>query len=281
MREYRRKGAQPERARLKLVRDADGRLRTSSDGDVGDIWAEQRRIKLALAIEADKRRAEKKAQRKAKMAGFFKRRPHTAKPVSKEFVVNIALPKLRVPKIKLLQTTLKRLGKKRLAVGVAVLAILGFSIVGSTFYSNREDSSNRPGKNGVLAGAAASKVPEYDTVLPLDKTIEELGGWARVSPVDKEPVFAYIDTIGDARITVSQQPLPKDFQKDIAASVKALAQQFGANEKLQVRENTAYVGTSIKGPQSVILSTHGLLILIKSDTKVTNERWERYIDSLN
>ena len=49
--------------RLNLARGADGRLRKSEDTDIGDLWAEQERIRLRQAIEDDKRKVEKKKKR--------------------------------------------------------------------------------------------------------------------------------------------------------------------------------------------------------------------------
>lgn len=282
MRDYRRKGLKPERARLKLVRDTDGRLRTAASDDIGDIWAEQRRIKLAQAIEEDKRRAEKKTQRKARLTRLWKqpKKQSDSPRQAKELVVNISVPKLRVPD--LLRLRPRWLKKKSVLVAAAIAALLGLSMVGYTLYGDNSTIGN--GSGGDLNGIgdiSKSKGPQYQTVLPAGKSIEQLGGWKRVSPPDKEPVFAFADQIGETQITVSQQPLPESFLKDIAGSIKTLAQQFTANEQISVRGKEVYIGTSIKGPQSVIFSTRGLLVLIKSDAKVSNDQWQRYIESID
>ena len=122
--------------------------------------------------------------------------------------------------------------------------------------------------------------PAYPTVTPDGKPIEQLGGWTRVSPPDKNPVFAYADTIGSKNINVSQQPIPDEFKPNVEEQVAYMAKGYLANEKLVIGDVTAYVGTSAKGPQSVILAKNDLLILMKSSVKISSKEWSDYINSL-
>lgn len=122
--------------------------------------------------------------------------------------------------------------------------------------------------------------PEYQTILPGDKSISELGGWKRISPPEKEPVFAYADRINDVPISVSQQPLPSSFRSDIPNRVADLAKKYNATTEIAVGNTTVYIGTSVKGPQSVIFTKKDLLILIKSQKKIENSAWGEYIQSL-
>jgi hypothetical protein len=123
--------------------------------------------------------------------------------------------------------------------------------------------------------------PNYNTLLPEGKSIEQLGGWTRVSPSDRNPVFAYRDYIGETPINVSQQPLPDEFKKDVKASIDELAHSYHADDSIKAGGTAVYIGTSAKGPQSVILSKNGLLILIKSSVVISDKRWAGYIDSLH
>lgn len=118
----------------------------------------------------------------------------------------------------------------------------------------------------------------FQTVLPAGKTIKELGGWERISPLNTASVFAYADTIDDISISVSQQPLP--FSGDIDGQVGQLAAAYSATNTLDASGTKVYIGTSAKGPQSTIFSKNGLLILIKSQANINNESWTRYISSL-
>lgn len=123
--------------------------------------------------------------------------------------------------------------------------------------------------------------PEYRTVLPDGKSAVELGGWTRISPPGKDPVFAYEDKINDVPISVSQQPLPETFRADIAGHIAELAKGYNATTKISAGDTTVYIGTSSKGPQSVILTKRNLLILIKSQKTIDNTAWEEYVKSLD
>lgn len=121
---------------------------------------------------------------------------------------------------------------------------------------------------------------EYQTLTPHGKPTEQLGGWHRVSPPESTPVYAYIDTIDGVSATVSQQPLPDQFIEGTDAQLAELAKSFGATNEIKADGIKVYVGTSAKGPQSAILIKDGLLILIKSQSKVSDEAWARYAESL-
>lgn len=273
------------------MRGADGRLRPEGTGqDIGDLWAEQNRIRLREAIEEDKRKAEKKQKRIQDGWLGFKRakkalpkvatRAHapSSEDQAKEIVVSLSLPKITQPKLPRIPL---RLTKKRAIIGVGVLVLFMASFSLYPEPQGTEGSPKKPQGNPAAAvRAAKNERPSYDTVLPLGKTIEELGGWARVSPPDKEPVFAFADKIGAATITVSQQPLPKSFKPEVSKNVEDLAKQFSANEKITVDDSTAYVGTSVKGPQSVVLAKNDLLILIKASGAVSTPEWAEYIKGL-
>lgn len=121
----------------------------------------------------------------------------------------------------------------------------------------------------------------YQTILPQGKSISDLGGWQRVSPPEGDPVFAYVDSIDGVSVNVSQQPLPKSLKGDVDEWVTELAKKFNATTRIDADDTKVYVGTSAKGPQSAIFTKNGLLILIKSETKVEDKGWAAYARSLN
>ncbi len=96
----------------------------------------------------------------------------------------------------------------------------------------------------------------------------------------EDPVFMYVDTIGNVDINVSEQPLPHTFISDINSSIATLAKQYNATDKIDARDTTIYVGTSVKGPQSAIFAKRGLLVLIKSRSRIDRSLWISYVDSL-
>lgn len=60
----------------------------------------------------------------------------------------------------------------------------------------------------------------------------------------------------------------------------ALADDYLTKEKLTVGDITVYIGTSARGPQSVIFHKNNLLILIKSNGPLSGDQWTEYIASL-
>jgi len=120
----------------------------------------------------------------------------------------------------------------------------------------------------------------YQTILPNGTSVEELGGWKRVSPPEDDPVFAYIDTVENISITVSEQPLPKELKSNTSSQVAELAKKFNTTATFDAGDTKVYIGTSAKGPQSLIFTKDDLLILIKSQKQITNKAWVTYIESL-
>lgn len=165
--------------------------------------------------------------------------------------------------------------KKTIFIFLVLIVLLS----GSYFLFNKMHS-NQNDPATIRKRTVASKTPDYNTVLPNGKTIQNLGGWGRVSPPDKDPVFAYIDHIGAITIQVSEQPLPKEFHEDTAEQIQVLAEQYAAKDQITAGGIIAYIGTSSKGPQSVIFTKSNLLILIKSTSKIDDELWKQYISSL-
>ncbi|HSX33891.1 MAG TPA: hypothetical protein VLF91_06165 [Candidatus Saccharimonadales bacterium] len=282
-----------------FMRGADGQLKPASDDrEIADIWAEQKRIRLRESIEADKRKAEKTAKRKQWRQQLFQKggapgevvtlRPTTGhKPKAVEIKISMpALPKLpKLPRDNLFMRLRAVPGKVWLWIGlaVAIFFVLPTAVHISTSHPAPNHTANTTTIKGKATHAATGPVkgtPSYATVLPAGKSITSLGGWSRISPPGRDPVYAYADSIGGVRIDVSEQPLPANFKSDTATQVANLAQNFNASEKLTVGGTTVYLGTSIQGPQSVILAKQSLLILIKSASTLTVDQWTGYINSL-
>lgn len=156
-----------------------------------------------------------------------------------------------------------------------ILGVIGLIIVGVIVFAVTRPSSESVSNDG------NSETPTYKTVLPNGKTVSDLGGWQRVSPPEAEPVFAYTDTVGGILVNVSQQPLPDSFASDISGEVAKLAKSYNASTQVDANSTKVYIGTSAKGPQSVIFTKDSLLILIKSREKIDDESWITYVTSLN
>lgn len=120
--------------------------------------------------------------------------------------------------------------------------------------------------------------PSYDTLIPEGKSIKDLGGGLVRN--DKNPLFVYVDKIGNVSINVSEQPLPESFKPAVNQHVKDLAVGFGASTRLTIDGNTIYIGTYEKGLQRVIFSKNDLLILMSANTNISSADWSAYINSL-
>lgn len=200
--------------------------------------------------------------------------------------IKISMPAVPMPNLKPItehrayaaaKAQAAKLPRKKLALTGIVLAIILFTI-GSNFLTDhnaRVAADKRNGQRSLTKGT-----PDYTTILPTGKTIQDLGGWTLVSPPNRDPAFAYIDKIGNMQINVSQQQLPDEFKQNTAEKIEKLAKDYGASEKITANNITVYVGTSEKGPQSVIFSKGDLLVLIKSSVRIDNTEWADYVSSL-
>lgn len=193
--------------------------------------------------------------------------------------INLNVPALpRIPFRKSISRLVKLTRRHKMRT---TLLILGVG-VGSYFLWPPENSPLSRESLPTIGKVKTEKIeqkPEYRTVLPQGKTIEDLGGWSRVSPPSSAPVFAYPDTVNSVKVNVSQQQLPASLKEE-SVQIENLAKGFNATEKITVGNHTAYIGTSAQGPQSVIFVKEDLLILIKSSSKLTNDEWAAYISSL-
>ena len=127
----------------------------------------------------------------------------------------------------------------------------------------------------------AQRIPNFTPSLPKGKTIEQLGGWQKLTPPKGgEPTWVFVDTVSGVTINVSQQRLPGNIKADTANRMADLAHGYNANTTLNVNGITVYIGTSSKGPQSVIFTKNDVLFLIKSWSTIESDAWISYIASL-
>ena len=208
-------------------------------------------------------------------------RAPTPTPVSRGLEISFVIPAIpRLPSVAQLGRHLKVVPRKRLLAG----AILGVIIVAlplahhfliTPHATGASDITLHNGRPVLIKGN-----PAFATILPAGKNIANYGGWTRISPPDRAPVYGYTDKIGNVPIDVSEQALPANFQIDTASAVQKLAENFGATNQLTAGQTAVYVGTSINGPQSVIFTKNGLLVLVKSVSPIADAAWVTYINTL-
>ncbi len=203
--------------------------------------------------------------------------PSAPRPIE----INISLPKLPRIRIAKLGILLRRI-PRRIYAFLAIIVIIAVLAATVLFILDRQRKTDFT--TSTAGGTTITQLdkgqPDYATILPEGKSITELGGWTRVSPPERNPVFAYVDVIEGTPATISEQPLPDAFKEDLENQILYLAQGYHADVKIDANGTTVYIGTSAKGPQSVIFTKNNLLVLIKASAKVSDDAWATYISSL-
>ncbi len=162
---------------------------------------------------------------------------------------------------------------------VLVVAILLLWLSPHYFVTTQPNQASSE-DNTAVSGKLTKGTPDYPTILPSGKTITQLGGWTRVSPPDHNAVYAYTDTIDGTPIIVSQQPLPDILKDNVATQMEEFAKGYSADRFITVGSVKVYIGTSTKGPQSIIFTRNRILILIKTSAIVKDSSLTHYIQSL-
>ncbi len=169
--------------------------------------------------------------------------------------------------------TKQRQLKKLLAV-----ALLLFVVLAVWLWPKHSSSPLAPHAQTTPAtGILPRGTPNYPTISPDKRRMD----WTRVSPPDHNAVFAYSDTVHGVPVTVSEQPIPSEFQNNTDTKLEELAGNYNANRYITVDGSRVFVGNSTRGPQSLIFTKKSLLILIKSSASLSDSQWTTYIRSLN
>lgn len=151
-------------------------------------------------------------------------------------------------------------------IGITVLIVLLIGVVISRY--------------AIVQNTKTSSVPTYQTLTPEKKTIQSLGGWKKLSPPKGEPFYVFSDVINGVPINVSQQKLPDAFITDPETQTAQLAKSYNATSELAAGTTKVYLGSSAKGPQSLIFSRDSLLVLVQSQNKISDDAWIAYITAL-
>jgi hypothetical protein len=153
-----------------------------------------------------------------------------------------------------------------LIIGVVVVVLIAGVVTTVVVYQQVADNNEQTITNN----------PTYQTIIPSGRSIN----WQRISPPGNDPVYAFPDKVNNIAISVSEQPLPSTFKNDTDTQINKLAKSYNANDTFTAGKIKAYIGTSAKGPQSVIFTESGLLILMKSEKQIDTNSWKSYIASL-
>lgn len=162
---------------------------------------------------------------------------------------------------------------RRIAIGSATILVLVIGVAGTLHLRGQNT------KSGDTPGVLSEKTekPTFAYSLPDGKEDNADG---EVKYDANRRVVNFRDSIGGVVITVSQQPLPAGFETDTEAKVKKLAEDYSANDVLVNANPTAYLGTDVKGPQTVIFAKKDLLVFIQSTKEIDKNDWAEYITKL-
>ncbi len=181
---------------------------------------------------------------------------------------------------------LKGLQRKPLLI-TGVIAVIG---VGGLYGLLSKNNSNSGENDAQQANGQASgprelpKVDKYEfsILTPSGRGTGELNT-VLISPPENPPVYAFTDELSGATIKISQQELPQSFKGDEASKLEELAKSFQAQNVIEIDGNKVYHGFSDKGGgiQSLVLIRKGLLVLISSNKKLSDDIWFGYVTKLN
>ena len=164
---------------------------------------------------------------------------------------------------------LRQTKRKKTFITAMVMIVVGFGFLGAGIFhahSSRADET--------------TSKPNFSPVLPKGETIESLDDWQKLTSPNGDAFYVYIDTISGVTVNVSQQVLPGKFKNDLTNQMIETARAYNATTKLDAEGTTIYVGSSAEGPQSVLFSKNGLLVLMKSWASIPDAEWIAYVKSL-
>lgn len=178
-----------------------------------------------------------------------------------------------------LNTTLKtKTTKKQRIIGASALAVVAVGLLSLLILNPGNNEKGITGKtdSGVLAKNTVK--PDFKPVLPNGKTDDTTSGRLAYDPQHR--VASFTDKIGSTDITVSEQQLPESLKPDTDTKIEKMAKDLYATDVINTSNPKAYLGTNIKGPQTLILTKNGLLIFIQSQSKIDKDQWASYITEL-
>lgn len=252
---------------IDAIRPAAPLKKPVQEPDILDVWAKQDAIRVQ-----DKKVEDEYKATKAKAKALKKQLKENDQEIPGDTIaINLALPampKFNRPKFKVRKKV--TIGKKLVIVGsfIGVLAIVGF---GAT--QVLPGSKGKPA--GQVQGATASaQKPDFDIITSPTTPTQQ------VKFDGEKKVAQFPDKVGDTTVVVSQQQLPDNFKSDPENEVKKLAEGFSATDVLTGGDQIAYLGTSAKGAQTVVLQKNGLLIFLFSTESIGKDVWSDYIATL-
>lgn len=159
---------------------------------------------------------------------------------------------------------------KRLFITAVVMIAIGFSGLGFGIYQAHSSKADE-----------TSNSPNFTPILPEGKSMSNLEGWQKLTSPDGDIFYAFVDTVNGVTVNVSQQQLPGKFKSDLSNKMLEMARAEKLTTKLEAADGVKiYLGTSAKGPQSVMFTKNGVLISMKSWAAIPDADWITYVNSM-
>lgn len=187
-----------------------------------------------------------------------------------EVTLNLSMPKVDHKKY---WSRYKSSLYAKIATAIALVIIANVILV--KVFKGDDSSATK----GASTSDGRSKSADYKALLPGGDEANTSSGKAAYEP--EKQVTSFSDKIGENSIVVSEQPLPPDFKDNPDGRVEIFAKNNNFNELLQIESGRAHLGTSIKGPQSVVFQRDGVMVFLRSEKKIMNTDWVRYINNLS
>lgn len=199
--------------------------------------------------------------------------PADKRPV--QVSINLSLPSVdtlepliyrakQLKKVAKLRPSAKQLKIVGVICGIAVLSVAGYNVVPGMLHKDQGSQ--------VLADKVEK--PTYAVTKPSSTEAEQ------VKFDSEKKVASYGDKVNGITVVVSQQPLPASFKEDPFGQLEKIATSFSATESFAVNDFKVFIGTSAKGPQSLLLIKDKKLIFLRSDSKIPNADWVTYIETM-
>jgi hypothetical protein len=254
----------------------DGKAAKATADSIADADAHMKGMRFLYESESEFKDARKKLAFEIAREKLKKQVATQARvDVARKFFIVLAAAVKAAPQ------ALRRLGrlmaahKKATALSaVAVIAVVAaFSFVPGVLSGV---GSKKPGDAPPTTKVITD--PEFKTLAPNGDVKSAASGSYAYDQAKK--VASYTDKIGTVNVVVSQQQLPDKFLGNPDGELAKFADQIYAKEKLEVGVTTAYIGTSEKGPQTVVFTKDLLLIFISADRELDKSSLFNYIDAL-
>ncbi len=248
------------------------------------IEVKARQRQLQLEHDRRERAARQKLEAEARTSGTA-----PTEPKKIDVSLNLTLPNLRLGNVKKkvhtglsravptpVKMQIKRRSKKQLLIGGAGLAVVVIAVIGMLAMVNGS-SKGKFSDKGVL-GEKSVKI-DFKPLLPNGKT-DETTAYKTAVDGQNRPIYTFTDKIGATDLTVTEQPLPESLKGDTDTKLATMAKDLYLTDVINASNPKAYMGTSVRGPQTVIFTKNGLLVFIQSQAKIDKDQWSEYVTRL-